>query len=199
MVCGLKSAVGAGAACAIAPILAMGSGLPLGVFTSSFNPNIGIGGQSFGEADAVNFASFEQAVRMCPNNFGSSRNNNMPTAGGFGTNGFVDANGNAPGLFSNPAAAYSCFRNPILGLDGQNGGTGILRGLPFWNVDFQVRKNIHITERFSAEFQTVFTNVFNHVQLFDPLLVMGDPADWGALPGQVNTPRQMEFGLRVRF
>ena len=51
----------------------------------------------------------------------------------------------------------------------------------------------------SAEFSTVFTNVFNHVQLGDPFLEVNDPADWGVLPGQANQPRQMEFGFRVGF
>jgi len=71
--------------------------------------------------------------------------------------------------------------------------------MPFWNVDMSVRKNTHITERVSAEFQVVASNVFNHVQLFDPLLALSDPGDWGQLEGQVNTPRQFEFGFRIRF
>ena len=56
-----------------------------------------------------------------------------------------------------------------------------------------------ITQRVNTEFTAVFTNVFNHNQLVDPYLVLGDTPDWGALAGQVNTPRQMEFGLRIRF
>ena len=39
-------------------------------------------------------------------------------------------------------------------------------------------------------------------QLFDlgnPGLVLGEPDNWGAREGQVNSPRKMEFGLRFRF
>jgi len=35
-------------------------------------------------------------------------------------------------------------------------------------VDFSVKKNFRITERFSSEFQVVFTNFFNHDQFGDP-------------------------------
>jgi hypothetical protein len=193
-----------------APILTVGSGLPSFIFPNSFDSGIGLGGQSFGEGDAGNpgnFGSLEQGVNVCgSNSFSTSRSNNMPTGGSFGTNGFataVDASGNPTkvvGLYSDPGAVFNCFRNPILGLDnGHTGGNGILRGQPFWNVDFQVRKNIQVFERFSLEFQTVFTNVFNHVQLADPFNQVGDAGDWGALENSVNTPRQMEFALRVRF
>ena len=71
--------------------------------------------------------------------------------------------------------------------------------MPFWNVDFQVKKNIHINERFSAEFQSIFTNVFNHDQLADPVLNLGSASTWGTLGGQINTPRSIELGVRFRF
>jgi hypothetical protein len=102
-------------------------------------------------------------------------------------------------MFANPAAVFACARNPILGLDGGAGGAGVLRGMPFWNVDFQVKKNIHINERFSAELQSIFTNVFNHDQLADPVLNLGQPASWGVESTQVNTPRSIEVGIRFRF
>ena len=162
------------------------------------------GGQAFGEADGLNSAALQNAVRICPNNFGSNRHNHPSGDPAFGASWF------GPSIFQNPEAAYSCFRNPILGIDNSDGGgQGILRGLPFWNVDLSVRKNVRVTERVSVEFTTIFSNVFNHVQLSDPYLVLGDKGDWGALGGysgvqftgvgQSNTPRAMEFGLRVKF
>ncbi|HMD39062.1 MAG TPA: carboxypeptidase-like regulatory domain-containing protein, partial [Candidatus Acidoferrum sp.] len=135
-----------------APIFTTASGLPLEMNTSNGD------GQSFGEADAIDFAADENAILTCANNFGSSRHNNVSGSGGVGTAGNVN-------MFSNPAAVFACARDPLLGLDGGAGGAGTLRGMPFWNVDFQVKKNIHINERFSAEFQSIFTNVFNHDQL----------------------------------
>ena len=176
-----------------APIFSAGSGVPDQVNTTTQ-------GQSFGEGDASNFFNGtgfgpgENAVALGAYTQGSSRHNNVFGSGGIGTNGF------GANMFSDPAAAYNLFRDPILGLDtGRVGGAGSLRGLPYWNVDFSLSKAVNITERVSAEFSTVFTNVFNHVQLGDPFLQVNDPADWGVLPGQANNPRQMEFGFRVRF
>jgi hypothetical protein len=189
-----------------APIIVVGSGLPLEVSpTDAFANEIYGGGQAFGEGEGLNYAALQNAVLICPNNFGSSRHNN-PVGGSslYGSGWF------GPSMFQDPAKAYSCFRNPILGIDGSNGGgAGILRGMPFWNVDFSLKKNVLVTERVGVEFQAIFSNLFNHNQLSDPYLVLGDQADWGALGGlsgvqftgqaQANSPRAMEFGLRLRF
>jgi len=201
-----------------APIFVAGSGLPLEISPTDANDNqVYGGGQAFGEGEGLDFAALQNAVRICPNNFGTSRHDNASTSGGvFGTSGFVtgvDSQGNPTqfaSMFANPSAAYSCFRNPILGIDSSNGGgQGIIRGMPFWNVDFSLKKNIIVTERVGLEFQAIFSNLFNHVQLSDPYLVLGDQGDWGALgglsgiqftgQGQANSPRAMEFGLRLRF
>jgi len=47
--------------------------------------------------------------------------------------------------------------------------------------------------------QSIFTNVFNHDQLADPVLNLGQPASWGVESTQVNTPRSIEVGIRFRF
>ncbi|HYL65141.1 MAG TPA: carboxypeptidase-like regulatory domain-containing protein [Candidatus Methylomirabilis sp.] len=189
-----------------APIFTTGSGLPLEVSPSdAFANEIFGGGQAFGEGEGLDFAALQNAVRICPNNFGSSRHNNpVPSTQGLGSSWF------GPSMFQNPDQSYACFRNPILGIDPTDGGgQGIIRGMPFWNVDFSLKKNIVITERFGLEFQAIFSNLFNHNQLSDPYLVLGDPGDWGGLGGlsgnqftgqaQANNPRNMEFGLRFRF
>src|SRR5256886_16532258 len=97
-----------------APILSVGSGLPLEVSPTDANDNeVYGGGQAFGEGEGSDFAALQNAVLICPNNFGSSRHNNMPTTGGFGTRRF----GQAPcpallGFFLNPAGAVPGFREP---------------------------------------------------------------------------------------
>jgi hypothetical protein len=189
-----------------APILDMGSGLPVGVYTAQWPSSAYTGGQSFGGMDGGNISDYENAVNICgSSSFGSSRHN-IPlnpdgTAGDL--NGF---GGNAPAnMFANPSAVSNCFRQPILGVDGRNGGVGNLRGLPFWNIDFSVKKNLMITERFAAEFGAVFTNVFNHNQLADPGQTwLTDPADFGSLETgggafQVNNPRKIEIAVRLKF
>src|SRR5580700_446927 len=121
-----------------APIFTAGSGLPLELNTINGD------GQSFGEADAINFAADENAILTCANNFGSSRHNGVSGSTvngvGIGTAGNVN-------MFANPAAVFACVRDPILGLDSGKGGGGVMRGMPFWNVDFQVKKSIHINEQ----------------------------------------------------
>ncbi len=147
-----------------APIFSAGSGVPIQVNTVTQ-------GQAYGEGDASNFLNGtdfgpgENAIALGAYTQGSSRHNNVFGSDGIGTNGF------GANMFSDPVAAYNLFRDPILGLDtGRAGGAGTLRGLPYWNVDFSLSKAVNITERVSAEFSTVFTNVFNHVQLGDPIL-----------------------------
>ncbi len=193
-----------------APIVTIGSGLPLEVQpTDAFANEVYGGGQAFGEGDGNSFAALQNAVKICPNNFGSSRHNN-PTVDPANAGLEFGSTLYGPSMFQHPDQAYFCFRNPILGIDSTNGGgAGILRGLPFWNVDFAVKKNVMVTERVSVEFSATFSNLFNHNQLSDPYLILGDSGDWGGLGGftsiynggtaQANTPRAMEFGLRLTF
>jgi len=204
-----------------APIFSAGSGVPIQVNTVTQ-------GQSYGEADAsnflngTNFGPGENAVALGAYTQGSSRHNNVFGSDGIGTGGF------GANMFSDPAAAYNLFRDPILGLDtGRVGGAGTLRGLPYWNVDFSLSKAVNITERVSAEFSTVFTNVFNHVQLGDPgnlTLVYAPgqtasnltvPGTFGIISSTVNfnnnndnkaspntgtgLPRQLQFMVRFIF
>jgi hypothetical protein len=166
------------------PIFVAGSGLPITIGT------VNGGGQAFGEADASNF-------------FANGNDENAVIMGHLST-GVHKAAGQLPSLFADSNAAYNAIRQPILGMDTRDGGWGILRGLPYWSMDFSLRKNIKITERFNFDFQMVTVNLFNHVVFKDPgpgdLLDTSAGADgFGTLPGQGNTPRTMEFGLRLNF
>jgi hypothetical protein len=74
-------------------------------------------------------------------------------------------------------------------------------------MDLNVAKDFALwKERAYATLSFQFTNVFNHVVLGDPELALGDPANWGVLGsnnpvngGQLNSPRQLTFSLRVKF
>jgi hypothetical protein len=185
----------------LAPIVDLGSGLPLGIYTANATNSVYNGGQSFGAADASNVGSYDNAINICGGSSGGTSRHNNPIAStqypGMGSSGY------GPSLYADPQAVYNCFRNPILGIDdGHNGGVGNYRGQAFWNVDFSIKKNVMFTERISAEFGAVFTNVFNHNQLNDPYNALTDTSDFGALGfnvGQANTPRHVELGVRVRF
>jgi Carboxypeptidase regulatory-like domain len=184
-----------------APILDMGSGLPVGVYTGQWATSSYTGGQSFGGMDSSNIGDYENAVNMCGGRtFTTTRHDHFsPGSQSFGSN--APAN-----MFQDPESVYNCFRNPILGVDnGVNGGVGNLRGMPFWNVDFNIKKNLMITEHFGAEFGATFTNVFNHNQMADPgQTYLTDPADFGSLETgggvlQVNNPRKIEIAVRLKF
>jgi hypothetical protein len=161
----------------ISPIFTAGSGLPLYCNTAT-------DAQAFGSGDGNNFFDNEQCLPVNPVNEGSMSAHN---------------NGGSPNIFTNPSASFANWRAPILGYDYQDGGVGVGRGLPYWNMDLSLRKNIKVTERVSMEFQFLCLNVLNHMQFADPYMQLGDLGQWGALTTQGNTPRQMEFGLRLKF
>ena len=163
----------------ISPIFTAGSGAPLYCNTQG-----GVDAQAYGSGDGANFFDNEQCLSVGPTYTGSAT---------------VHNNNGSPNLFANPAADYAAFRAPILGIDNQDAGVGQRRGLPYWNMDLSLRKNIHITERYGLEFQFQSLNVLNHMQFSDPYMQLGDQGDWGALTTQGNTPRQFEFALRFKF
>jgi len=156
----------------------------------------------------VNFFGYgvsENAIPLSPANLGQGSRHFVNTNGTIGVSGLNGAN-----MFADPAAAFNNIRQPIVGLDTRDGGFGVYRGMPYWNVDLSVKKMFKITERFSAEFQVVFTNFFNHDQFADPNGAGGDYLDtsnaagFGSLPGSVTNgtityQRQMQFGLRLSF
>lgn len=177
----------------LAPILAIGSGQPLGCGTVT-------DAQSFGAGDGANFFTTENCVFTKGISGGnSSLHANSP--GGAVVPGQFD-------IFSNPDALLATARPPILGLDNNTGGVGIFRGLPYWNLDMRVVKNIKVMERYSLQFEYVVTNIFNHPVFADPAVGDGqtglgvDPttsSTFGVVSSQGNNPRQMQFGLRFTF
>jgi hypothetical protein len=169
------------------PIFTAQSGAPLEV-------NIDGDCQSFGEVNCSSGSTNENAIMLSPYNGGNSVHYNVPGGNGIGTSTKDNIN-----YFSNPMATYAQFRAPLVGLDTQTGGQGILRQLPTFNLDMSVGKEFRITERVNTKFIATFTNVLNHNQLNNPSLSLTSPQTWGVIFGQANTPRQMEFGIRVGF
>jgi hypothetical protein len=102
--------------------------------------------------------------------------------------------------FANPAQVYSEFRPCVLGFDTSCGGYGNIRGLPTWNLDAQVVKNLGLyKERVGAQFFFTFTNVLNHFQPSGGATTLTSPSSFGQITSQANSPRSMEFGLRIHF
>ncbi len=172
-------------------IFTAGSGSPIQLYATDFSS------QEYGAGDAINYYGNENAVPIGPVAPHGHAYYNLPAPAGF-----LPVN-----LFKDGTAEANNFRNPILGLDNKDGGSGNLMGLPYWNVDFSVKKSVRVAEGISMEFQGVFANVLNHNQWLDPtgFFPMGlfNPGAWGALPGsaqgQKGGDRQIEIGARIRF
>jgi hypothetical protein len=180
----------------ISPVFAAGSGEPMPIYPTNSGGGY-YGGQGFGEGDSSNFFSNDEGVPI----------------GNPGSGGSLHYTKNSDGTssinyFANPTRAYAAFRDPILGLDTfRDGGLGQLRGFPYWNLDMALAKRIRITESTSLELDAIFTNVLNHFQPADPNgyfsttgnLDLTDSGGFGSVGDQINTPRQMEFGIRFNW
>jgi Carboxypeptidase regulatory-like domain len=187
----------------LSPILTAGTGLPIFCNTQT-------DAQSFGAADGVGYAENEECIFTKPYTGGLSLHYGVPggmdAAGdSVGTNTAGSLPGQEVNVFANPVAVWNTVRAPILGIDKRDNGSGILPGIRYWNMDFSVKKNVKLNERFNAEVQFLFVNVFNHNQLGASPLATPDQMDlsnspsFGVYNAEASTPRQMEFGLRFNF
>jgi hypothetical protein len=164
---------------ALAPLFTASSGAPIKVTSNS--------------------STGENAVALVPFTGGTSAHYNLVSTGVAGFAGNASSGGSGINLFSDPSAVYSGFRRWIFGVDGQSGGAGPIRGFATWNLDLSVTKDVRIREGMGATLSFQFVNVLNHFQPANPTLNIDSPATFGVITGQANTPRQMEFGLRIFF
>ncbi len=173
-----------------APIVTAGSGGP--VYCNTFTD-----AQSWGAGDGANYYDNEQCVFTTPYNAGHTAHYGIT---GDATTGVGTATSVTPvNMFANPLSVWNQVRAPILGIDTKNPGQGPFMGLPYWNMDAQIKKNFRIAESTSFEFSYIAANVFNHSTFGDPYLSLGYNPAWGVLNGQQSNPREMEFGGRIIF
>lgn len=107
-------------------------------------------------------------------------------------------------MFSSPSTVIAEFRPCVLGYDTSCGGYYNLRGLPQWNLDMSISKDLGLhKESVGATFYVAITNMLNHFQPSTPssstYLNLSNPTAFGQITSQANTPRNMEFGVRVHF
>ena len=76
-----------------------------------------------------------------------------------------------------------------------------LRGPGIANYDFALFKKTAITERIGLEFRAEIFNIFNRVQFGQPNTVATTAANstFGVITSQANSPRQIQFALRLRY
>ena len=167
-------------------IFTAASGLPLDFVQGAYE-EFGQGG-IFGNGSAM--------VPISGGNFSSSRHQRVTGSNGIGT----AAGGSGGGLnaFANPEQVYNSFRRIKLSED-TNRHRGVIRGLRTWNLDLSVGKLTRITERVGVRITADFTNVFNRVQFADAGFDFTNPASFGVLTTQLNSPRFIQLGARVEF
>jgi hypothetical protein len=179
---------------AFAPIFTARSGYPLRVNTSSGN------GQAFGQIFSSSGSSdVEGAILTGPFTNGNSAHYDIKGSNGKGTNSDPATGGSGINMFENPEAAYGMFRRLILGVDHNGGGWGVLRGFPTWNLDMSISKEFRVLEQIGVSLIFQFTNILNHFQPANPSVNLDSPAGFGVVTNQTGNPRQLQFGLRVRF
>jgi hypothetical protein len=111
---------------------------------------------------------------------------------------------------SNGAAASNA-----IGTDIGNVGRNVLRGPRQTNVDFSLIKRFPIGESKNIEFRAEFFNLFNHVNLSNPISDLNavfatgsinrdsgriiNPGDFGRIASTSNNPRLIQFALKFNY
>jgi len=183
----------------VAPIFTWASGSPIETYTGS--------GQEFGAGYIGWYSGAVPLVNTA--NFGHSRNLNVKTDCTVGVNNDPTCSGGGGygvNLFANPTAVYNSYRPALLGLDTNAYDLGPYHGQHRWNLDLTIAKQTRITERVGATFYAQMLNAFNHMEFGDPggfsggpSMFLQDPANFGIMNAQYNSPRQIELGVRINF
>ena len=181
----------------LAPVISAGTGQPITCTTNN-------SGQNFGGEDGANFTDSESCIFTLPQT-GTGHTSRGVTGGvdslgvSIGTNPKGTAYSAAVNYFSNPVQAFDGTRPPILGIDQRDGGSGPLQGLGYINLDFSIKKELRVFEKYSVEFSGVFNNVMNHLDFSNPSLSLQSSSNWGTTKTQGNSPRKIQMGARLNF
>lgn len=74
-----------------------------------------------------------------------------------------------------------------------------LFGPGYFTWDASLMKNTAITERVNLEFRAEFFNVLNHPTFAPPASNISVPSQVGRITATANTPRDIQFGMRLSF
>lgn len=183
----------------LSPVVTAGTGQPLQCTTNN-------SGQNFGGEDGANITDSLQNCIFTSKYTGGSHTHRGITGGvdplGDGNIGTaVHAGGtNAQvNMFTDPVAVWDTVRPPVLGIDTNSQGAGVIRGLGYVNVDLTVRKKLVIYEKYTIEASGIFINALNHLDFSNPSLSLQSPTSFGVTKTQGNSPRAIEMGIRASF
>ena len=109
--------------------------------------------------------------------------------------------GGVPNPFGNPNApcgtAGSTF--PGAGIGYGNSRVGSVFGPGQVNWDAAILKNTKLWEGGTLQFRTEFFNIWNHAQFNPPGNNVNTPSLFGKITSTANTPRVIQFGLKLLF
>ncbi|MBI5280373.1 MAG: TonB-dependent receptor [Candidatus Solibacter usitatus] len=80
-----------------------------------------------------------------------------------------------------------------------NSSIGTEKAPSFFTMDFSIGKKFNITERQYIDFRAEFFNALNHVSWAPAGISINAPASAGVIGGQVQSPRNIQFGLKYYF
>ena len=103
-----------------------------------------------------------------------------------------------------------------IGTDIGNVGRNVLRGPRQFNVDFSVIRRFPISEQKNVEFRAEFFNLFNNVNLDNPISNLNvitssggsidaitgriiNPGDFGRIVSTASNPRLIQFAIKFNF
>jgi hypothetical protein len=132
---------------------------------------------------------------------------NNTNSGGGGSGERPDATGisaalrggpniSANGLYFNPAAFT---QTPTFAFGNVSRYLGDVNNPSSWNWDMLAEKNTQIRERFHLTFRAELFNALNHVVFSGPTTSITSSTFGHIVLSQTNTPRQIQFSLRLAF
>jgi hypothetical protein len=151
------------------------SGFPVTIFASSANTG---GRTPRGNVRANAYRAYSITSQDVDHFFGVVTASNFCTAG-------VD-NGTC------------AFGSPAVGSLG-NAGVGTMRAPSFFNFDASIGKKFFVKEKQYIDFRMEMFNAFNHASWGPPGRDITNPGAFGQITGQVQNPRNIQFGLKYYF
>jgi hypothetical protein len=112
---------------------------------------------------------------------------------------FVAAGQAIPSAGGSAVADASCNNTTVVCTDFGQVGRNILRGPRQTNVDFSVFKRFYFGETRNFEFRTEFFNLFNQVNLANPLSDLNAGASFGRIISVTTNPRIVQFAFKFNF
>ncbi|MGI0086080.1 MAG: TonB-dependent receptor, partial [Nitrososphaerales archaeon] len=76
---------------------------------------------------------------------------------------------------------------------------GAARSFPYFNENLGLIKSTPINERFRVEFRVEMFNAFNRTEFGGPDTNFDDTIGYGTIGSQENSPRQIQFYLKLLF